>query len=69
MLALPNPGDWCTWAYAEQVLGVARRTVIRMVNDGVLTRHRSQGGAPMLWLPEVREVAEARRRTGRRPRA
>lgn len=64
-LPIPNPQDWCTWRYAQELLNVSRQTVVRMVNDGVLTQYRMAGGAPMFWLPEVREIAAARRRIGR----
>jgi hypothetical protein len=61
----PNPGMWCTWKYAEDLLGVTRQTVVRMVADEILTQYRNLGGAPMFWLAEVEEIAAARRRVGR----
>ena len=64
-LPIPNPQDWCTWAYAAHRLGVARQTVVNMVGDGRLTEYRNHGGAPMLWLPELEELAAARKRAGR----
>lgn len=68
-LPLPNPGDWATWAYTQQVLKVSRQSVVRMVNDGRLTQYRMAGGHPMFWLPEVRELAAARQRAGIKDRS
>lgn len=61
----PNPGDWCTSTYVEQLLGVHRQTIHRMAKTGILTRyHVSGSGAALFWLPEVHEVAAARQRSG-----
>ena len=64
-LPLPNPGDWTTVDGACEILGVSRRTVARMVAAQVLTAYRVRGAGRreiLLWVPEVREVAQARKR-------
>ncbi len=63
-LPLPNPGDWGTWTHVQTVLLVSRQTLVRMTEDGRLTLYRIGGGAPVFWMPEVRELAAARERAG-----
>jgi hypothetical protein len=67
-LPLPNPGEWMTRRAAADELACSVRSVERMVVDGVLHSYQPQAGrreqrVPMiLWAPEVKELARARRR-------
>jgi excisionase family DNA binding protein len=66
-LPLPNPGDWLTTDGAARLLGVHRRTVMRMADRGALTAYEPGTGygmtAPlMFWAAEVAGVRQARER-------
>jgi len=70
-LPIPNPEDWLTRGGAAELLDVDPATVTRMVTKGRLTAYYPRGdGRPdrpresrplMLWAPEVRQLADARR--------
>jgi hypothetical protein len=66
--ALASPKDWCTLAYAAEVLGVSLRQVGRYVADGVLQGYRPRVGARessrshlILHVEEVIRLRDARR--------
>jgi predicted site-specific integrase-resolvase len=61
----PNPTDWATSEYAAQVLGVHFGTVHLWRKQGILTAHKTMGGQPICWMPEVLDVKAARERLGR----
>lgn len=63
-LPLPNLEDWCSLVGAAIILGVSRRTVERMIEDGRLTGYWPWGpgqrvGRAMLWRPQVETLADA----------
>jgi predicted site-specific integrase-resolvase len=64
-LPIPNPSDWATMRAAAEVLGVDYQTVHRWRSEGLLTAHRTLGGAPICWMPEVLDLKAARDRLAR----
>jgi predicted site-specific integrase-resolvase len=50
---------------AAEVLGVDYQTVHRWRSEGLLTAHRTLGGAPICWMPEVLDLKAARDRLAR----
>lgn len=64
----PNPGDWCTIDGAAAITGKSRRTISRWIEAGTLTGHLIEGAGhrhPILWKPEVRELADSIERVRR----
>lgn len=66
-LPLPNPGDWLTTDGAAHLLGVHRRTLMRMVDIGQLTAYEPGAGFKktpplMFWRPAVEALRDARLR-------
>lgn len=51
--------------FVAEFLAVDYQTVFRWRTEGVLAAHRTLGGAPICWMPEVRELKAARERVGR----
>lgn len=65
-IAIADPGDWCTYAYAAEQLGVSLRTIARMVSDGrlagfrpLLGKHESPRHKTILYVPQLREYQRA----------
>lgn len=65
-LTIANPADWCTVAYAAELLNVSQRTIGRMIRDGRLQACRPLVGSResarhkvMIYVPTVREYARA----------
>jgi hypothetical protein len=74
--ALASPSDWCTMAYAAELLGVSLRQVGRYVADGVLQGYRPRVGTRestrhkmILHVDEVRRLRDAREVVKGAPRA
>jgi hypothetical protein len=66
-LALANPSDWCSIAWAASRIVCDERTVRRLVDDGKLRAHyprlapgESSRHKMMLYVVEVERFAEAR---------
>jgi hypothetical protein len=62
---VPDPDAWVDTAGAAAILGRTRATVYDMVERGVLVRYRI-GPHAVFWAAEVREVAAALSRAGRK---
>lgn len=65
-IAVADPGDWCTYAYAAEQLHVSMRTIGRMVADGRLSgfrpligSHESPRHKTILYVPQLREYQRA----------
>lgn len=66
-MALADPSDWGTLAWAAETLGVSERQVRRYVRDKQLTAYRPRIGTretsrrfPMLSVAQVQDLARAR---------
>lgn len=64
-LPIPNPHEWVGRTAAMRLLDVLSHvTLSRMVDNGLLTAYRIDGGPVLYWRAQVVELAEARKRAG-----
>lgn len=57
----PNPGDWTDMNGAADLIGMSRTGLYDWIDRGILKRHYI-GTTPVFWMPEVRELADAKRK-------